>query len=139
MRVCGMRTRIMIELNAADRSRLEAIAGDRNSPQKQVWRSRIVLLTAAGLTTSEIMRQAGVAKTCVWRWQERFMQEGVDGLLRDKTRPSRIPKLNSSIAERIVALTMEEPPHEATHWTGAAMAEAAGVSVSSVQRVWRAH
>jgi hypothetical protein len=30
------------------------------------------------------------SKTCVWRWQERFMQEGHEGLLRDKTRPSRI-------------------------------------------------
>jgi transposase len=63
----------------------------------------------------------------------------VDGLLRDKTRPSRIPKLVPSVAERVVALTMEEPPHEATHWTSAAMAESAGVSVSSVQRIWRAH
>jgi transposase len=62
-----------------------------------------------------------------------------EGPLRDKTRPSRIPKLGSDIAERIVALTMEAPPGETTHWTGAAMAEAAGVSVSSVQRIWRAH
>ena len=55
------------------------------------------------------------------------------------TRPSRIAKLDPSVAERVVALTMEEPPHEATHWTSAAMAEQAGVSVSSVQRIWRAH
>jgi hypothetical protein len=63
----------------------------------------------------------------------------MDGLLRDKTRPSRIPKLDPSVAERVVALTMEAPPGEATHWTGAAMGAAAGVSVSSVQRIWRAH
>jgi hypothetical protein len=63
----------------------------------------------------------------------------VEGLLHDKTRPSRIPKLDPAIAERVVALTMEEPPREATHWTGTAMAEAAGVSISSVQRIWRAH
>lgn len=55
------------------------------------------------------MREAGKSKTCVWRWQERFAAEGVDGLLRDKTRPSRIPKLDPSVAERIVALTMEAP------------------------------
>ena len=64
---------------------------------------------------------------------------GLRGLLRDKTRPSRIPKLDTAVAERIVALTMEAPPSEATHWTGAAMAEAVGVSASSVQRIWRAH
>lgn len=83
-----MRARNTIDLNAADRTRLETNAADRNSPQKHVWRSRIVLLTAAGLNTTEVMGQAGVARTCVWRWQERFIQEGVDGLLRDKTRPS---------------------------------------------------
>src|SRR6202044_319180 len=134
-----MRTAILIELNAADRTRLEAIAADRNSPQKHVWRSRIVLLTAAGLTTTEVMRQAGVAKTCVWRWQERFMQEGVDGLLRDKTRPSRIPPLGAEIVAAIVARTLEKPPGEVTHWTAPAMAKALGVSVSSVQRTWRKH
>ena len=67
------------------------------------------------------------------------MQEGVEGLLRDKTRPSRIPPLGDELAERIVALTLSDPPGEATHWTGAMMAKAAGVSVSSVQRIWRAH
>ena len=57
------------------------------------------------------------------------MAEGVDGLLRDKTRPSRIPKLADDVAERIVALTMSEPPGETTHWTGRVMAKAAGVSL----------
>jgi transposase len=134
-----MRRKIAIALNAADRSRLEAIAADRNSPQKHVWRARIVLLTAAGLTTAEIMRQAEVAKTCVWRWQERFVEAGVDGLLRDKTRPSRIPPLGAAVEASIVARTLEEPPGEVTHWTASAMAQAIGVSVSSVQRIWRKH
>jgi transposase len=134
-----MRTGISFSVTAADMTRLCALVRDRNAPQKHVWRAQIILLSAEGVGTNAIMRETGKSKTCVWRWQERFAAEGVDGLLRDKTRPSRIPKLNPSIAERIVALTMEEPPHEATHWTGAAMAEAADVSVSSVQRVWRAH
>ena len=82
-----MRTGISIEVAAVDRVRMEAIVADRGSSQNHVWRCRIVLLTAAGLGTNAIMREAGVAKTAVWRWQERFMQEGVDGLLRDKTRP----------------------------------------------------
>ena len=86
-----------------------------------------------------ILRETGKSKTCVWRWQERFVAEGVEGLLRDKTRRSRIAKLDPSIAQRVVALTMEEPPGETTHWTGAAMAKAVGVSISSVQRIWRAH
>ena len=67
------------------------------------------------------------------------MQEGVDGLLRDKTRPSRIPPLAAEIAERVVALTIEPPLGETTHRTEPAMAKAVGISVSSVQRIWRAH
>ncbi len=134
-----MRTGISITVSAKDRRRLEAIVRDRNAPQKHVWRARIILLTAGGSGTNEIMRQTAKSKTCVWRWQERFMEEGVEGLLRDKTRPSRIPPLEREVMDRVVALTLEAPPLEATHWTGTMMSEAAGVSVSSVQRIWRAH
>src|SRR5215469_16653175 len=80
MRICRMRRGIIVDLNAVDRLRLEAIIADRNSPQKHVWRARIVLLTADGLGTNEIMRQTGKSKSCLWRWQERFMQSGVPGL-----------------------------------------------------------
>jgi transposase len=134
-----MRTGVIVEVSPADRERLAAIAIDRNSPQKHAWRARIILMTGEGCGTAEIIREAGVAKTAVWRWQERFMQEGVDGLLRDKTRPSRIPPLAPEIAERVVALTIEPPPGETTHWTASAMANVIGISVSSVQRIWRAH
>jgi transposase len=134
-----MRTGISVSVTPADVDRLRALVKDRNAPQKHVWRAQIVLLSAEGVGTNAIMRETGKSKTCVWRWQERFTVEGVDGLLRDKTRPSRIPKLDPSVAERVVALTMEEPPHEATHWTSAAMADEVGVSGSSVQRIWRAH
>ena len=67
------------------------------------------------------------------------MEEGFEGLLRDKTRPPRIAPLGAEVAERVVALTLADPPGETTHWTGAMMAQAAGISVSSVQRIWRAH
>ena len=85
------------------------------------------------------MRATGKAKTVIWRWQERFGEEGVAGFWRDKTRPSRVPPLGPEVAERIVALTLAGPPPTASHWTGAAMAKATGISVSSVQRIWRAH
>ena len=82
-----MRKDVVVDADAADRARLEAVVANRNSPQKHVWRARIVLLTADGLGTVEIMRRTGKSKTCVWRWQDRFMTAGVDGLLRDKTPP----------------------------------------------------
>ena len=134
-----MRTGISIDVVPADRVRLDAIVADRNSPQKHVWRARIVLLTGAGVGTAEIMRTAGVSKTAVWRWQERYMEEGVEGLLHDKTRPSRIAPLSREVADRVVALTLEDPPGETTHWTAGAMAKVVGISVSSVQRIWRSH
>jgi transposase len=98
-----------------------------------------VLLSADSIGTNEIMRRTGKSKTCVWRWQERFMQEGYDGLPRDKTRRSRIPPLGSNITERVVTLTQTAPPAEATHWTSARMAKIVDISASSVQRIWRAH
>jgi transposase len=134
-----MREGVTAEVSAADRARLEAVVADRNSPQKHVWRARIVLATTNGLGTNAIVRRTGKSKPCVWRWQERFMAEGVDGLLRDKTRPSRIPPLPQATIERVVELTAGDPPHEATHWTAAAMAATVGISTSSVQRIWRAH
>jgi len=134
-----MRKDIVVDVSAADRARLETIVADRNSPQKHVWRARIVLLTADGLGTVEIMRRTGKSKTCVWRWQERFMQAGVDGLRRDKTRRSRIPPLGAAVAARVIALTQQDPPGETTHWTAGMMAKTAGISASSVQRIWRVH
>ena len=121
-----MRPGISITLSPLTRRRLQAIVRNRNTPQKHVWRAEIVLLSAEGLGTVEIMRRTGKSKTCVWRWQERFAEEGVDGLLRDKTRPSRVPPLGQEVIDRVVALTATEPPHEATHWTAAAMARAVG-------------
>src|SRR4051812_32719969 len=134
-----MRPGISITLSLSDRRRLEMIASDRNTPRKHVWRAEIVLLSADGVGTVEIMRQTGTSKTCVWRWQERFAEAGVDGLLRDKTRPSRVPPLGQEVIDKVVALTATEPQYEATHWTAAAVAKAVGISVSSVQRVWKAH
>src|SRR6266849_2923673 len=134
-----MRKGITIEVTPADRVRLQSIVLDRNSPQKHVWRARIVVLTADGEGTTAVMRAVGKGKTVVWRWQERFMQEGVEGLTRDKTRPSRIPPLPAATVDRVVALTNQAPPHEATHWTAPAMAKAVGISPSSVRRIWKGH
>src|SRR5246500_3504528 len=139
MRVWRMRSGISIALKPAVRRRLVALVRDRNAIHKHVWRAEIVLLSGDAVGTNEIMRRTGKSKTCVWRWQERFMREGYDGLLRDKTRPSRIPALGSETVERVVALTQSEAAAEATHWTSAKMANAVGISASSVQRIWRAH
>jgi transposase len=131
-----MRKGISITVTAEDRVRLDTIIRNRNSPQKHVWRARIIVLTADGEGTTAITRAVGKGKTVVWRWQERFMHEGVAGLTRDKTRPSRIPPLPAETVDRVVALTNQAPPHEATHWSAPAMAKTVGISPSSVRRIW---
>ena len=90
-----MRTGISITITLSVRGRLEAITRDRNASQKHAWRAAIILSSADGVGTNDIMRRTGKSKTCVWRWQERFMMEGIDGLLHDKTRPSLHPSARS--------------------------------------------
>ena len=87
------RTDICLYLSPADRAELEALQSNRNTPRKLAWRSGIVLATADGHGTFEIMRRTNMSKPTVWRWQERYLDEGVAGLKRDKTRPSRVPPL----------------------------------------------
>jgi transposase len=128
---------ICIYVSLANRSRLEAIIKDRNSSRKAAWRAEIVLATADGHGTSEIVRRTGKSKPCVWRWQERYVEEGVDGLLRDKTRPSRVPPLAEAVRLAVLTKTLHEAPANATHWSRSSMAKAVGVSPSSVGRIWR--
>jgi hypothetical protein len=101
----------------ADRRRLEAIVSDRCAPQKHVWRAQIILATADGRGTAEIMRRSAKAKPVVWTWQARFMAEGVDGLLRDKMRKPGKPPLPADIVQLVVDLVTGPPPGEATHWS----------------------
>ncbi len=134
-----MRAGISISVSAGDRCRLKAVVADRSSPQKHVWRARIVLLSADGVGTHAIMAASGKSKTTVWRWQARFAQAGVDGLLCDRTRPpGKAPVAPDRVAE-VIRLTQSPPPHEATHWTARAMAKAVRLGVVTVQRIWKAH
>jgi transposase len=126
-------------VSAEDCARLEAIVADRNRTQKHVARARIILASAEPLSVAEVARRAGVGRPAVWRWQRRFVEGGVDGLLRDASRkPGKAPLADATV-QRVVALTCAEPPDEATQWTGRAMARATGISLRSVQRIWQAH
>src|SRR4051794_20574443 len=135
----AMAQSVCLVVSAGDRARLEAIVADRNRPQKHVARARLVLLSADRLDVAAIARRVGISRPAVWRRQRRYAEAGVDGLLRDKTRkPGKAP-LGDGLVRRLVALTCAEPPGGVTHWTRRAMAEAVGVSLRSVQRVWAAH
>ncbi len=128
---------ICLYVSPSNRMRLDAIIKDRNSSRKVVWRAEIVLATADGHGTNEIMRRTGKSKPCVWRWQERYIAEGIDGLLRDKTRPPRIAPLKQSVKLAVLKKTANETPPNATHWSRTSMAKAMRISPSSVGRIWR--
>ena len=73
------------------------------------------------------------------RWQARYLEAGVDGLLRDKSRPPGTPPLSAAIKTLVLTKTMRETPPDATHWSVRSMARAVGISHTSVQNIWRAH
>jgi len=126
-----------ITLNEPERRALEGLVANRNTPAKVVWRAKIILATARGLGTMAICKESGKTKKSVWRWQERYAEEGVEGLKRDKTRPPGTPPLSDEIKAKVIAKTVTETPPGATHWSVRSMAKAMGISHTSVQRIWR--
>ena len=117
-----MRKIEQISISAADRERLERLVHDRNTPQKVVWRARIVLLASDGLTASAIAAEVGKSELTVRRWRRRFAVKGVDGLLKDATRPSRVKPLTPEKVKQVVHMTLHEKPLNATHWSLRSMA-----------------
>ena len=134
-----MQKQACIWLSPVDRATLDGWVADRNTPQKLVWRARIVLMSAAGAGMMAIVRALGKSKRTVGRWRERYVEQGVAGLKRDASRPGRNPPLPAAVIERVVQMTLHETPPGATHWSVRSMGRAAGISHTSVQRIWRAH
>lgn len=128
-----------LALSRADRSALRALVGDGNTAQKIVKRARIILLSAEGHGTTAIMRAVGVSKTTVWRWQEYFIEAGVGGLVKGRSKPPGKKPLSEEVRLAVVEKTMKERPANATHWSVRTMAAAMGISHTSVQRIWREH
>ena len=98
-----------------------------------------MLLASEGLTAEGIAAAVGKSLLTVRRWRRRFVAKGVDGLLKDATRPSRVKPLASEKIAQVVHTTLHQKPPNATQWSVRSMAKAAGISYSSVQRIWQAH
>jgi transposase len=96
---------VCVIVSPTDRARLEAITSDRNRPQKHVERARVVLGSMAGDPVQRVAAELGVSRPMIWRWQQRFAEAGVDGLLRDKTRKPGKPPIAAETVARVVALT----------------------------------
>ncbi|CAL4866073.1 hypothetical protein MMA231_00310 [Asticcacaulis sp. MM231] len=126
-------------LSPEARVRLEGWVADRNTPQKLVWRARIVLMWADAASLASIVRTLGKTKKTAYRWRDRYLEQGVDGLGRDATRPGRKTPLSAEVIARVVEMTLRQKPPAATQWSARTLAKAVGLSHTSVQRIWSAH
>jgi transposase len=134
-----MRVAPAIELSAAARAELEKLMRRRTTPQRVAERCRIVLLAAQGLQNKQTAERMQVAPRMVALWRRRFLQLGVEGLLKDAPRSGRKPSISAEKVAEVVTKTTQSKPEAGTHWSRSTMGRAAGISDSSVGRIWRAH
>ena len=118
---------------------LEAWIGARNTPQKVVFRSRIVLMAAEGKANRRIAEALQTSRPTVILWRKRFAHGGPAALTEDAPGRGRKPQISSEKVKQIVDATLHTKPKAATHWSVRAMAQAQGVSPATVQRIWDAH
>jgi len=124
-------------LSDEERSELKALAGRRKTAQALALRARIVLTCAEGGQNNEVAAKLGVVEATVGKWRRRFVAQRLEGL-RDEPRAGAPRTIDDARIEAVVVNTLESLPKDATHWSSRGMAKESGLSVSSVQRIWRA-
>lgn len=134
-----MRVAAQVVLTGDQASRLAAYARGRRTAARLVLRARIVLLASEGKQDLEIVALLGVVPRTAARWRTRFLKLGVAGLEKDAPRPGHATVLTPARVRKIVTMTTQQKPANATHWSTRSMAAASGVSEASVRRVWKAH
>jgi len=134
-----MRTSKRIVVNEKDRVHLGQVVRNGNTPQKVSLRARIVLLSADGVSTGDIMRRLGTSTPTISRWRNRYETDGVVGLFKDRSRPGRKRRIGQAKVREVVYRTLQEKPSCATHWSTRSLAKVVGLSPASVQRIWKAH
>ena len=134
-----MRTAPCVKLSDEQRRELERLSRGRGVSVRLAERATIVLRAADGLDNSQIAKELGITRQKAGRWRLRWLSGGVPGIEKDAPRPGRFPVIAASTKKRIVEMTLQNTPADATHWSRASMAQAAGVSPSTVGRIWREH
>ncbi len=131
------RSATALKLSNEERKTLEQWKRRPKTRQSLAQRARIILACAEGDNNTRVAVRLQVTKQLVGKWRTRFLRAGVDGLL-DEPRPGTPRRLSDKEVERVLTLTLESTPKDATHWSTRSLAAACGLSSSSVHRVWRA-
>jgi transposase len=126
-----------LTISDEQRSELRGWARRPKTAQAMALRARIILLCADGLSNQDVAEEAGANRVTVGKWRRRFIEMGLDGLV-DAPRPGTPRQITDEEIERVIARTLEETPKNATHWSIRSMAEATGLSRSSINRIWQA-
>ena len=124
-------------LSDAERTELTSLAARRNTAQALALRARIVLRCATGRQNKQVAADLQIDQTTVGKWRRRFAEHRIDGL-RDEPRSGTPRTIDDARIEAVIVRTLESVPADATHWSSRGMARACGLSVSTVQRIWRA-
>ena len=127
----------LLELSEAERRELQSLASRRSTAQGLAERARIVLACAEGDQNQQVAARLGVAKNTVGKWRRRFLDQRLEGL-RDEPRSGAPRTIEDEQIEALIVRTLESTPPDATHWSSRGMAKASGLSISTVQRIWRA-
>lgn len=135
--MAGRRAAPAVVLNKVERSELTALAGRRKTAQGMAMRARIVLACAEDLQSKQVAAKLGVTEATVGKWRGRFAKKRLDGLY-DEPRSGTPRTVDDARIEAMIVKTLESAPANATHWSSRGMAKACGLSVSTVQRIWRA-
>ncbi len=120
-----------------DKQRLLRLARGRNAAYKVVLRARIVLEMMAGLNKKKIAEKLGTSRPTVYLWIKRYHEGGIEAILKDASRPGRLPKITEEKEKEIVEATLQTVPKNATHWSVRLMADAQKVSRMTVYRIWK--
>ncbi len=126
-----------LELSADEGEELRRLERRRTTAQALALRARIVLACAEGRSNAEVARLCRVTRPTVGKWRRRFLAHAIEGLL-DKRRAGRPRTVSDEDVERVLVMTLESQPADATHWSTRSMAKASGLSQTTVHRIWRA-
>jgi transposase len=128
-----------IVVSKADREFMEELVRSGNTPQKVIFRIAIVLGAGDGKSNGQLVRDLGTTKSSVLKWRARYRESGLEGILDDAPRSGRKKTISAETEAAIVQATLRTKPPQATHWSTRSMADAQGVSDTTVHRIWKAH